>query len=173
MVRHRFTVEAYHRAYQAGALPERVELLAGEVYAVSPMGKKHIRYLIHLTNLLAEAFRHEALVVSQVPLWLSEDSEPEPDLMLLSPPPERYDERPPKPEDVLLLVEVSETTLVQDRTLKLPLYQKAGLPEVWMVNLLEEVLEVYAFPHYLPERYAKGEKVAPKAFPTRPLKWWV
>ncbi|WP_337845807.1 Uma2 family endonuclease [Thermus sp.] len=79
-----------------------------------------------------------------------------------------YRERDPLPEDVLLLVEVSETTLVQDRTLKLPLYQQAGLPEVWIVNLLEEVLEVYAFPHYLPKRHAKGEKWPPRPSPPGP-----
>ncbi|WP_448567351.1 Uma2 family endonuclease [Thermus sp.] len=173
MVKHRFTVEAYHKAYEAGALPERVELLEGEVYAVSPMGKKHIRYLIHLTKIFSEAFGDEALVVSQIPLLLSEVSEPEPDLVLLAPPESRYDQKPPRAEDVLLLVEISDTTLVQDRALKLPLYQKAGIPEVWLVNLVEEVLEVYAFPHYAMERHPKGEAVAPKAFPTRAVAWWV
>ncbi|MEZ0348823.1 MAG: Uma2 family endonuclease [Thermus sp.] len=173
MVKHRFTVEAYHKAYEAGALPERVELLEGEVYAVSPMGKNHIRYLIHLTKVFSEAFGGEALVVSQIPLRLSETSEPEPDLVLLAPPERRYDERPPTAQDALLVVEIADTTLVQDRTLKLPLYQKAGVPEVWLVNLVEEVLEVYAFPHYQGERHPKGEKVAPKAFPQKPLAWWV
>ncbi|GAA5334812.1 MULTISPECIES: Uma2 family endonuclease [Thermus] len=173
MVKHRFTLEAYHKAYEAGALPERVELLEGEVYAVSPMGKKHIRYLIHLTKVFSETFGEEALVVSQIPLQLSEVSEPEPDLLLLMPPEDRYDRRPPTAKDALLVVEIADTTLVQDRTLKLPLYQKAGVPEIWIVNLVEEVLEVFAFPHYLEERYPKGERVAPKAFPKRPLAWWV
>ncbi len=122
---------------------------------------KHIRYLIHLTHLLAEAFRDEALVVSQVPLWLSEDSEPEPDLMLLSPPPERYDERPPKPQDVLLLVEISETTLLQDRALKPPLYQKAGLPEVWAVNSTPS-------PTTSPSATPKGKRWPPRPSPPAP-----
>jgi Uma2 family endonuclease len=173
MVKHRFTVEAYHKAYEAGALPERVELLEGEVYAVSPMGKKHRLYVMHLDRVFHEAFGEEAVVMVQCPLALSADSEPIPDLALLRPPLEAYRERDPGPEDVLLLVEIADTTLVQDRALKLPLYQKAGIPEVWLVNLVEEVLEVYAFPHYAMERHPKGEAVAPRAFPTRPVAWWV
>jgi Uma2 family endonuclease len=173
MVKHRFTVEAYHKAYEAGALPERVELLEGEVYAVSPMGKKHRLYVMHLDRVFQEAFGEEAVVMVQCPLALSADSEPIPDLVLLRPPLEAYRERDPGPEDVLLLVEIADTTLVQDRALKLPLYQKAGIPEVWLVNLVEEVLEVYAFPHYAMERHPKGEAVAPRAFPTRPVAWWV
>ncbi len=173
MVKHRFTVEAYHKAYEAGALPERVELLEGEVYAVSPMGKKHRLYVMHLDRVFQEAFGDEAVVMVQCPLALSADSEPIPDLALLRPSLEAYRERDPGPEDVLLLVEIADTTLVQDRTLKLPLYQKAGIPEIWLVNLVEEVLEVYAFPHYAMERHPKGEAVAPRAFPTRPIAWWV
>ncbi|WP_117237021.1 Uma2 family endonuclease [Thermus sediminis] len=173
MVKHRFTVEAYHKAYEAGALPERVELLEGEVYAVSPMGKKHRLYVMHLDKVFQEAFGDEAVVMVQCPLGLSTDSEPTPDLALLRPPLEAYRERDPGPGDTLLLVEISDTTLVQDRTLKLPLYQKAGIPEVWLVNLVEGVLEVYAFPHYAMERHPKGEAVAPRAFPTRPVAWWV
>lgn len=173
MIRHRFTVEEYHKAFQAGALPERVELLEGEVYEVSPMGKMHIRYLIHLTNALVTAFGDKALVVSQVPLLIPPDSEPEPDLMLLRPPASLYDHRSPQKEDALIVVEISETTLVQDRTLKLSLYQRAGLPEIWLVNLVEEVLEVYVFPSYERTLYPKGRTIAPKAFPDRFLAWWV
>lgn len=173
MVRHRFTVEAYHKAQEAGALPERVELLEGEIYTMSPMGKKHRVYLMHLDRIFQESLGKEAVVMVQSPLRLSELSEPVPDLALLRPPLEAYREKEPGPEDTLLVVEVSETTLVQDRSLKLPLYQKAGIPEVWIVNLLEEVLEVYAFPHYTLNRYPRGEAVAPRAFPNRPLVWWV
>lgn len=120
-------MEAYHRAYQAGALPERVGLWAGEVYAVPPLGKKHRLYIMHLDRVFQEAFGDEGVVMVRCPLALPPGSEPVPDL-------------------------------VQDRTPKPPLYQQAGLPEVWIVNLLE--------------RHAKGEKVAPKAFPTRALKGW-
>jgi Uma2 family endonuclease len=173
MVKHRFTVEAYRRAYEAGALPERVELLEGEVYATLPVGKKHRLYVMHLDRTFQEALGNEAVVMVQCPLLLSEVSEPVPDLALLRPPLEAYRDKDPTPEDALLVVEVSDSTLVQDRGLKLPLYQKAGVPKVWIVNLLEEVLEVYAFPHYLPERHPKGEAVAPRAFPTRKVVWWV
>jgi Uma2 family endonuclease len=128
---------------------------------------------MHLDRVFQEAFGEEAVVMVQCPLALSADSEPIADLALLRPPLEAYRERDPGPEDVFLLVEIADTTLVQDRALKLPLYQKAGIPEVWLVNLVEEVLEVYAFPHYAMERHPKGEAVAPRAFPTRPVAWWV
>ena len=173
MVKPRFTVEAYRKAYEAGALPELVELLEGEIYAVSPMGKRHRLYAMHLDRLFQKALGREAVVMVQRPLPPSETSEPVPDLVLLRPPLEAYRERDPGPEDALLVVEVAETTLVQDRALKLPLYQKAGIPEVWIVNLPEEALESYAFPHHLPERHPKGEEVAPKAFPGKKLPWWV
>ena len=81
MVKHRFTVEAYRKAYEAGALPERVELLEGEVYAVSPMGKRHRLYAMHLDRLFQKALGSEAVVMVQCPLPLSETSEPVPDLV--------------------------------------------------------------------------------------------
>ena len=95
MVKHRFTVEAYRKAYEAGALPERVELLEGEVYAVSPMGKRHRLYAMHLDRLFQKALGSEAVVMVQCPLPLSETSEPVPDLVLLRPPLEACRERDP------------------------------------------------------------------------------
>ncbi|WP_024119224.1 Uma2 family endonuclease, partial [Thermus thermophilus] len=105
MVKPRFTVEAYRKAYEAGALPERVELLEGEIYAVSPMGKRHRLYAMHLDRLFQKALGREAVVMC--PLPLSETSKPVPDLVLLRPPLEAYRERDPGPEDALLVVEVA------------------------------------------------------------------
>ena len=95
MVKHRFTVEAYRKAYEAGALPERVELLEGEVYAVSPMGKRHRLYAMHLDRLFQKALERDALILVQCPLPRSEISQPVPDLVLLRPPLEAYRERDP------------------------------------------------------------------------------
>ena len=86
------------------------------------------------------------MVAVQSPLRLSEDSEPEPDLMVLKPPLERYQDRLPTPEDVLLLVEVADTSLEFDREVKLPLYAEAGIPEVWLVNPKENLLEAHRDP---------------------------
>ena len=95
MVKHRFTVEAYRKAYEAGALPERVELLEGEVYAVSPMGKRHRLYAMHLDRLFQKALGSEAVVMVQCPLPLSEPSEPVPDLVVLRAPLAASRERDP------------------------------------------------------------------------------
>ncbi|BAW01186.1 uncharacterized protein TTMY_0780 [Thermus thermophilus] len=121
MDKHRFTVEAYRKAHEAGALPERVELPEGEVYAVSPMGKGHRLYVMPLDRLFQKPLGSEAAVMVRCPLLLSGTSEPVLDLVLLRPPLEAYRERDPGPEDALLGVEVAETALVQDRALKPPL----------------------------------------------------
>ncbi len=105
----------------------------------------------------------------QDPVHLDEYSEPQPDLMLLRPAPDYYSTRHPGPEDVLLLIEVAATSLAYDRGRKLPAYGRAGISEVWIVNLEEQTLEVYREPHLT--GYASttvlspGEKARPLAFP--------
>lgn len=165
MIKHRFNVEDYHKAYAAGALGQgRVELLNGEVYIMSPMGYRHRYFVTALTENLVRTFAERAVVMPQCSLVIAPNSEPEPDLMLLRPPLSAYKDRDPYPEDVFLIIEVSDSTLAQDRSLKVPLYAKAGIPEIWIVNLLEEKLEVYRAPSYEPLYFEKGTKVAPMAF---------
>lgn len=174
MVKHRFTVEEYHKAYAAGALGEgRVELLEGEVYIMSPMGYRHRYFVAALTEALIKTFAQGAMVMPQCSLIIAPNSEPEPDLMLLRPPLSTYKDRDPYPQDTLLVIEVSDTTLAQDRSLKVPLYAKASIPEIWIVNLLEERLEVYRPPAYDPLYFEQGTKVAPLAFERDGLEWWV
>ncbi|GAA6732967.1 Uma2 family endonuclease [Thermus oshimai] len=134
--RYRFRVEAYERVFRE--VPH-AELLGGEVYRMSPLGPKRFPMVLHLDHRLKEALGGKALVAVQSPLRLSEDSEPEPDLMVPKGPLERYGERLP-------LVEVADTSLAFDREVKPPLYAKAGVLEVWIVNLKEGVLEAYREP---------------------------
>ena len=105
----------------------------------------------------------------QNPLRLDDGSEPEPDLMLLRPPKSRYRTRHPGPEDVLLLVEVSDSTLTFDRTTKLALYARAGIADVWVVNLVQGQIEAFFDPAdglFRGQRVCgRGESVAPRAFP--------
>ncbi|KGQ22339.1 Uma2 family endonuclease [Thermus filiformis] len=170
--RYRFTVEAFEKAFQG--VP-RVELLKGEVYQMSPTGPRHFVTVVRLDKRLQEALGERALVAVQSPLRLSQDSEPEPDLMVLKPPLERYAERLPTPEDVLLLVEVADTSLEHDREVKLPLYAEAGIPEVWLVNLKENLLEVHRHPRE--GRYREilllspEEAARPLAFPEVEVAW--
>ena len=170
--RYRFRVGEFERAFQG--VPH-VELLRGEVYQMSPIGPKHVFAVMRLDHRLKEALGNRALVAVQSPLRLSEDSEPEPDLMVLKPPLERYAERLPTPEDVLLLIEMADTSLPFDQEVKLPLYAEAGIPEVWLVNLQENLLEVHRDPRggrYREIRLLSPEEAAsPAAFPEVRLPW--
>jgi Uma2 family endonuclease len=170
--RYRFRVEEFERAFQG--VPH-VELLRGEVYQMSPIGPKHVHKVAQLDARLQETLRGKAVVLVQSPLRLSEDSEPEPDLMVLKPPLDRYREKLPTPEDVLLLVEVADTSLEFDREVKLPLYAEAGIPEVWLVNLKENLLEVYRDPRggrYREIRLLSlEEEVSPTLLPEVSLRW--
>jgi Uma2 family endonuclease len=170
--RYRFRVEEFERAFQG--VPH-VELLRGEVYQMSPIGPKHFYAVMRMDHRLREALGPKAVVAVQSPLRLFEDSEPEPDLLVLRPPLERYQDRLPTWEDVLLLVEVADTSLEFDREAKLPLYAEAGIPEVWLVNLKENLLEVYRDPRggrYREIRLlSPEEEVSPTLLPEVSLRW--
>jgi hypothetical protein len=108
------------------------------------------------------------VVWNQNPLRIDEHSEPQPDLMLLRPPSKKYKQSHPTPEDVILLVEISDTTLRRDREIKLPLYAKAGIEEVWILNVPERQIEVYREPNYLGYEttlFVREGRLAPQAFP--------
>lgn len=126
----------------------RVELLDGRIIDMSPIGPFHgglVKRLSRWFNLQANG---RWTVSVQDPLRLDDSSEPQPDLMLLKPAADDYTNRHPQPQDVFLLVEVSDTTLAYDREEKLPAYGRAGIAEVWIVNLIEAVIEVYREPHF-------------------------
>lgn len=168
---HRFTVRDYHRMAETGVLrPDaRVELLDGRIIDMSPIGPFHGGVVKRLSRLFNHLARGRWLVSTQDPLRLDPYSEPQPDVMLLKPAPDDYTNRHPGPEDVLLLIEVADTSLELDREEKLPAYGRAGLPEVWLVNLLESVIEVYREPHYAGysarQVWRVGDRGSPAAFP--------
>ena len=169
--RRRFSVGDYYAMAEAGVFEpgERVELIEGEIYAMAPIGPRHGDSTDVLGNELKERLGRVVRVRVQGPLHLDDGSEPEPDLLLLRPHSDRYRGRHPTPGDVLLLVEVSDTTLVFDRSRKLPVYALAGIPEVWIVNLVDGQIETHAEPSdgaYRNERvHGAGQEVAPRAFP--------
>src|SRR3712207_3329118 len=140
--RHRFDVEEYHRMLEAGVLTEddRVELIGGEIVDMTPIGWRHVACVNRLNMLLAAFAAGKGYTVSvQNPLRLAGDAEPQPDLALIK---ERPRREVPTPEDVLLVVEVAEASLTYDREIKLPLYARAGIPEVWLVDLPHRKIEV-------------------------------
>jgi Uma2 family endonuclease len=147
----------------------RVELLDGEIIDMPPIGPSHGGSTNRLNEIFVDLSRKRWLVSAQNSLRLSEHSEPEPDLMLLKRRTDFYTSRLPQPDDVFLLIEIADTSLSLDRNKKLPAYGRAGIPEVWILNLSERKLQVYREPHfagYASETILReGDKAAPLAFP--------
>jgi Uma2 family endonuclease len=143
-----FTVDEYYRMAEVGILgPEdRVELIDGEIIQMSPIGARHLGCVNRANRLFAAAFGVRVVVSVQNPLQLSNYTEPEPDIVLLKPRADEYAGKKPFAEDALLVLEVAETTLKYDRDVKAPRYAAAGVPEVWIENLNEDVLLVYRDP---------------------------
>ena len=146
LTRWRFTVHDYHRMGEAGILHEddRVELIEGELVEMTAIGTRHFSCVNRLTRMLVMNVGDEAIVSVQNPVRLNEYNEPQPDFTVIRP--RDYRESLPKPEDVLLLIEVSDTTLAYDRGVKLPLYARAGIREVWIVDLPGETIERHTDP---------------------------
>jgi Uma2 family endonuclease len=141
---YRFTVSDYYRMAEVGILDadERVELLRGEVVEMTPIGPPHGGCVNKLIRLLVESTGQRACVSSQNPFSLDDYSEPQPDLVLARPRPDFYSEAHPRPADVLLVIEVADTSLDKDRKVKLPLYAEAGIVEVWIVDVNTNGVEV-------------------------------
>jgi Uma2 family endonuclease len=169
LAKHSFTVAEYQRMGEAGVLSEddRFELIEGEVIEISPIGRRHAACVGRLNRTLTLLLQHVALVWMQNPIQLSDYSEPQPDIVVLKLRDDFYDNSLPTPDDVLLVVEVSDSTLEYDRQIKLPLYARAGVPEVWIVNLANEVIETCSQPSgdsYLTAKpFARGEAVQSSA----------
>jgi Uma2 family endonuclease len=169
---HRFTVDEYHRMGEAGIFSEddRVELLAGEIVEMSPIGPLHAGTVDRLNALFSSRLGGEVIVRVQNPLLLrTEDSEPQPDVVLLRPRPDFYARSHPEALDVYLVIEVADTSVVADREVKFPIYARAGVPEAWLLDMVMQRLEVHRQP--TPDGYQdvrslqRGESVAPQAFP--------
>jgi Uma2 family endonuclease len=171
LARRLFTVAEYHRMAEAGILGEddRVELRDGEIVAMSPIGSRHAGCVNRLTNVLVGRLGGKAIVHVQNPVSLDEHSEPQPDVALLKPRPDFYAGAHPGPEDVLLIIEVADTSADSDRDVKLSLYARAGIGEVWLVDLVAERVELYRQPS--PRGYQdrhtvwRGQRLAPQALP--------
>lgn len=148
VARRPFTVAEYHRMGEAGILSEsdRVELIEGELVAMSPVGSRHVGTVHILNQLLVVAVGNRGLVSVQSPIRLDDRSEPEPDVAVLRPRADYYRTALPGPPDVLLVIEVSDSTLAYDRAVKAPLYAAHGLSELWIVDLVGQKIEVYRRP---------------------------
>jgi len=146
--RQRFTVEDYYKMAEAGILkPEdRVELINGEIIKMSLIKSQHAGHVTRLNTVLSKILGDLAIISVQNPIRIDNFSEPEPDIALLKLASHFYIESHPEPKDVFLLIEVADSTLRYDQKVKLALYARAGIPEVWIVNLQAHCVEVYRQP---------------------------
>ncbi len=172
-----FDVETYHRLGEADIFhPDtRTELIEGEIIIMSPIGKRHAAKINRIVRLFTARLKNTAIVSVQNPMALpGSKSEFVPDVVLLEPREDFYEDELPNPENVLLLIEVCDTTLNYDRKKKLPLYARYGVRETWLVNLVDGVIEIYTEPKnakYSICRIAQsGEKISPLAFPKLKIK---
>jgi Uma2 family endonuclease len=169
IARRRFTVEDYHRMAEAGILTEddRVELIAGEVVEMTPIGGPHMGGVNRLNELLTRQVAGSAIVSVQNPIQLSTDGEPQPDIALLRRDAPR--DAVPTAADVLLVIEVADTSLAFDRDVKLPLYAAAGIPEAWLFDVGGEALERHSEPrageYRLIARARRGESLPSTVLP--------
>jgi len=160
---HRFTVKDYHRMAEAGIFHEdsRVELIRGRIVDMSPVGSAHIVAVNRLNRLLVAAVGDRGVVSVQNPVHLDKGSEPQPDIAVLRPGADDLGAPTPRASEVLLLIEVADSTLYDDRNEKAPLYAASGVPEYWILNLADQVFELHRKPEA--DRYLEVRKVGPGA----------
>ena len=171
IARRHFSVAEYYKMAAAGVFSEddRVELIEGEIVEMNPIGSRHAACVGRLTKLLERLAGDRAIVWVQNPVQVSEYSEPLPDVALLKPRDDFYAQANPQPSDVLLIIEVADSSVEYDRGIKVPIYGQSGIPEVWLVNLPKETIEIYTRPlesEYREIRLVKrGESLSAKSIP--------
>jgi Uma2 family endonuclease len=166
-----FTVRDYHRMAEAGIIrpEERVELIEGEIIQMSPIGHRHHVRVTRTNTLFVRAFGDRAVVSCQSSIELNEWTEPQPDLVVYKPRSDFYAAKKPTLDDVLLVMEISDTSLRYDRNIKIPLFSSTGIPEVWIQDVAEDIVYVYRDPRG--RSYAetfevrRGNVISPLAFP--------
>lgn len=158
--RHAYSVEDYYRMAEAGILRpgDRVELIEGEIIDMVPIGTRHAAAVTRIGNVLMHAVGSRAIVRIQNPVRLDRYSEPQPDVAVVRPRDDYYAAGHPGPADVLLIVEVADSTLRFDRDRKLPLYARHGIPEVWLVDIENAQFTIHVEPQA--EGYAQARSMS-------------
>ncbi|MBR8827237.1 MAG: Uma2 family endonuclease [Gomphosphaeria aponina SAG 52.96 = DSM 107014] len=167
----KFTIKDYYKMAESGILTEsdRVELIRGEIVEMSPISPKHAACVIRLNAILSEKLRKRALRSIQNPIQLDDTSEPQPDVVLLKNPIDTYRKRLPQPADIFLIIEVADTSVKYDREVKIPLYAEANIPEVWLVDVNNNCVEMYRQPtangYQNMQKFTGEESLSILAFP--------
>jgi Uma2 family endonuclease len=175
-LRHQFTVAEFERLYQSGVLQDKkVELIEGVIVEMPAMGDLHVMWMGILNRKLVMALGEHATVYPQIPLDLGlQRTQPEPDFVIVKL--ENDHKRKPKVAEASVIIEVSDSTLHDDRTWKLELYARQKVKEYWILNVQQHQLEVYRDPEG--ETYktkftlSRGQTVTPLEFPKITLEWW-
>jgi len=167
-----FTRAEYHRMAEVGILAdgERVELICGEIIKKLTQGRRHRAFVDNLNQILVPRVAGRAIVSIQMPIALSDDTEPEPDVQIIRRRTVPYKEREGDASDAFLVIEVAESSLTYDRTTKLKLYAAAGIPEYWVVDCVAESIEVHRVPSADGYRdvtrvAGRAATIAPQSFP--------
>lgn len=169
LLRRKFTVKEYNQMIEAGILTkyDRVELIRGEIVEMAAIGRRHAACVRRLIRLFSERLSDRVLVDAQDPVELEDNSEPQPDLALLRLRDDFYEAGHPQAEDVVLLVEVADTTIEFDQEVKIPLYAESGISEVWVVDINQQCLEVYRQPfgnsYQIIQKHYRGESLVIQA----------
>jgi Uma2 family endonuclease len=167
----RFTVDDYHLMGKAGILSEddRVELIDGEVVAMTPIGTRHNASVNRATRALVTAVGDRAIVQVQGSVRLDRFHEPQPDIVLLRPRTDFYASQHAGPTDILLVVEVADSSIEYDGDVKARMYAEAGIPEYWLVDVKDNLLSCYSAPenslYRNLQKYQRGQSIAPQALP--------
>ena len=168
---HRFTVQQYHLMHEAGVFEvgDRYELINGEIREMSPIGIKHAVCVTRLTKNFERKLGDRTIIWAQNPIRLSNNSEPQPDLAILKWRDDFYASGLPTPVDILLIIEVADSTIAYDRNVKMPLYAASGIPEMWLFDINQQVIEGYSQPsasgYKRSQRYEQGDNLCLLTFP--------
>lgn len=161
VVKRLINVDEYHKMAEIGILKpdDRLELIHGEIYEMSPIGSKHAGIVNKLASLLNELFKDMAVIGVQNPVQIDGRNEPEPDISLLNYRSDFYVSAHPVPADVLAIIEVSDASIKFDKEVKAPLYASHGIPEYWIIDLENNRIEVYTNP--IEKMYTKSQRYLP------------
>ena len=174
---HKFTVQQYELMLEVGVFAEsdRLELINGEIRVMSPIGIKHAVCVAKTARAFQIKLGNRAFVWTQNPILLSNYFQPQPDLAILKWRDDFYAEALPMPDDILLIIEVADSTIAYDRDVKNPLYAANGIPEMWLFDVNKKVVEGYSQPsasgYKRMQRYEKNDTLAMFAFPDIVFSW--
>lgn len=174
---HKFTVQQYHLMHEAGVFAEgdRLELINGEIRVMSPIDRKHAVCVEKTARAFQIKLGNQAFIWTQNPILLSNYFQPQPDLAILKWRDDFYAEALPTPDDILLIIEVADSTIAYDRDIKSSLYAANGIPEMWLFDVNKKVVEGYSQPsasgYKRMQRYERNDTLAMIALPDIVFSW--